>query len=607
LKLASFDIFDTVLIRKGGSPESVFWLLAQQLYPNDALKCEAFFQWRLRAEDKIYRNTASTHYDSYSAEELMEREKQIEAACLIVNPEIRTLINDRRGAGYTICFISDMYLNSAFLSSILQREGCLEASEQVWVSCEQKARKSNGQLFEVVRRCYRPTEWIHYGDNRTSDVKIPRQKGIHAIKIDTAFNPAERLVRRKAETSAFRHEVGLFAGVSRACRLSFGNQPLITFAADLVAPAYMAYVADVLYKAKLKGIKHLYFLSRDSHILLKIAEVLNKGDLSLHYLYVSRSALLLPYLTETTPDRYLAVMDKHRLYQKQVDGLLVQLGSSREELHTFGITFTYRQISDRKQETDFLQKIFHSFFTPLLKQRAQQANRLLMDYFRQEELLNGERTGMVDVGWLGATRLMVNALLQEHGYPATEFFYFAVRKDVMSNQYGSYHSFFLPEQLSTELTSIIEKHFSASPYPTTIGYTRLADKRVVPLFPDGQTVAGTPVSAVNVKVATWIASNLIKSFNPLPQGALFLWAKLSMDRLHRLDAVIDCTPLLYTCMPRLSVCEVVKRSFSGKYMHRISLRLSCCMMLEALLLPIYQCTSRFRRFLYQTIILKWNY
>ena len=31
-KLASFDIFDTVLIRKCGSPENIFYLLSRRIY-----------------------------------------------------------------------------------------------------------------------------------------------------------------------------------------------------------------------------------------------------------------------------------------------------------------------------------------------------------------------------------------------------------------------------------------------------------------------------------------------------------------------------------------------------------------------------------------------
>ena len=46
MKLASFDIFDTTLIRKCGNPENIFYLLAHKLYPTDDAKGADFLQWR---------------------------------------------------------------------------------------------------------------------------------------------------------------------------------------------------------------------------------------------------------------------------------------------------------------------------------------------------------------------------------------------------------------------------------------------------------------------------------------------------------------------------------------------------------------------------------
>ena len=40
MKLASFDIFDTTLIRKCGKPGNIFYILAHKLYPSDKAKRE---------------------------------------------------------------------------------------------------------------------------------------------------------------------------------------------------------------------------------------------------------------------------------------------------------------------------------------------------------------------------------------------------------------------------------------------------------------------------------------------------------------------------------------------------------------------------------------
>ena len=106
MRLASFDIFDTTLIRLFGRPENINVLLeGKEHSQGDAL------------------------------------ERQVENACLIANPTIRDLINQKRKEGCQIVFISDMYFDSTFLSKILMREGCMEDGDNIYISCEHNARK----------------------------------------------------------------------------------------------------------------------------------------------------------------------------------------------------------------------------------------------------------------------------------------------------------------------------------------------------------------------------------------------------------------------------------------------------------------------------------
>ena len=63
MRLASFDIFDTTLLRRCGKPEAVWQILGKRLYPNDHDLCEAFVAWRRRAKgetlNEIYANLDS--------------------------------------------------------------------------------------------------------------------------------------------------------------------------------------------------------------------------------------------------------------------------------------------------------------------------------------------------------------------------------------------------------------------------------------------------------------------------------------------------------------------------------------------------------------------
>lgn len=60
MKLVSFDIFDTTLVRKCGAPENIFYLLANRIFGSSD-KCAAyrnsFFLWRRKAEGRSGRRT----------------------------------------------------------------------------------------------------------------------------------------------------------------------------------------------------------------------------------------------------------------------------------------------------------------------------------------------------------------------------------------------------------------------------------------------------------------------------------------------------------------------------------------------------------------------
>lgn len=161
----------------------------------------------------------------------------------------------------------------------------------------------------------------------------------------------------------------------------------------------------------------MYFLSRDSYILMKMAEMLQPSypTIELRYLFVSRKSLLLPYLTEMNVEQYLAVQDHQSIYSQKVDALLKAFDTSREEQeNAFGITFDYDRIGNKQQERDFLNKILggESRYLPVLRERALKRRVLLYDYFKQEGLFDGTPSGMVDIGWLGTSRLMINSILK---------------------------------------------------------------------------------------------------------------------------------------------------------------------------------------------------
>lgn len=614
MRLASFDIFDTTLLRRCGRPEAVWNALAENLFPEEIDLQEAFVVWRRNAQGETLEekydgiDSSFLYYSGIDKKRMMQVEEAVERAMLILNPSVCRLIEQRRAEGYRIAFISDMYLSSQFLRQMLESYGCCQAEDVVFVSCEHHARKDTGALYEVVRQALHPSEWLHYGDNLRSDVKMARKKGLQAVHIDTAYNDVEKACAQVYPS---------MAALSRLHRQEHVEDTFAAFAADFVVPAYLPYAIYVLREARRMGIRKLYFLSRDSYIILKAAQALSKETegLELHYLFVSRRSLLLPYLCGEDEYAYLAASDHHTLVRiDTIDKRLRHLGTSREEMRIkFGIEFPYSKVNNIKEQEDFLQKIFHSDFTPHLQQRAQEQLCLLLDYFRQEGLMDGESSAAVDVGWLGTSRLMINHILRRVGAKDLHFFYYGVRRDVFPPSAGRYLTYFQAEELSTETTALLEHYYSASPYPSTIAYQERENGEVIPVFADNEEFSHTPITKANQTAIEAIASAM-QVQEEMDERMLRDWAKCTFACLGNPTMNLDITPLSKQSefddhtpfVKRLTLVELVRLLLLGDHVtgyDRGSLRLTIPQCLLACMWIIRTATGRIRKYLYQRLIM----
>ena len=700
MKLASFDIFDTTLIRRCGKPENIFYLMAERLYPNDKVAQGSFVEWRKRCPgelqrqikgrevmlEEIYERLQITDYrlqiitpsalqarppktgGQYLSSELVEMEKGIESENLMVNPAVKAVIDRYRNEGWQIAFASDMYLDSEFLKEVLRREGCFRDGDLIYVSCECGARKDLGTMYDFVSQELSPTEWKHWGDNRRSDVKMAKQKGVDATWVDTAYSDAEC--------------GDVLGGYQRAVRIALGDDPFVRMAADFVAPAYVPYILWILksqqtidvshgthgthgkiylsptdytddtdtshnrfarfrlrlkhcstddtdfdplrvarppkaggqYEGQQGDVRKLYFLSRDSYVLMKGAEQLQDyfPNVELHYLFLSRRSLFLPYLAcDVSAEQMLSVMDKKMICGKKVDGLLEMLATNRDELRQWNIEFDYNKIRNRADEADFLDKIFNGGYVSVLKERASEAKELLVKYFEQEGLLSGDSCDMVDVGWLGTSRLMVNKILDSVGARRVRFFYYGVRGDVFGEECGEYATYFQAGELTTTATALIENYFSASPYPTTVGYAKSSES-VIPLFPNGAEFCESEITKANCDVVALLTKWVYEA--GLSEEKLRVWACRQMQDIVALSKKIDLSPFEVTSdfdadsfVRKMTLKELFNFVFLGANItafDKASLCLSVGYRYMNLLWRLHSWSGRFRRFLY--LRLKYN-
>lgn len=551
MKLATFDIFDTTLIRRCGRPETVPHLVAERLWPGNSMRHTEYVNVRRQAsaqcgEDAsikdIYVQPGFTHFPEYTAEQIMHAEMTVESEMLTANPIIREKIDRLRNEGWSIKFLSDMYLGADFLSGILRREGCLKDGDEVIVSCEANARKDNGRLYVKVQEMYHPTRWIHFGDNSRSDYKMARKHGVKAELVDFGFTSIEQRLNHQAGKTADGWKMWLLTGASHTARIKNLLDPAGTLAADYIAALYIPFVLWVLDWARKNGIGRLHFLSRDGYIMQKIAEVAGYDDIELNYLFVSRKALMRAYLSQDSADRFIEITDRRTLIGQHVNDLLKRLQLDRKELQDkYDIVFEYNRIVTPGQQQDFLSKLFdNNQFTPMLMESFRSDASLTEDYLRSQGLSDGSNQAMVDIGWLGTSRLMINRIL------GTDIptLYVGVRGDVYDRSCGDYDSYFPTGRLDTSATGLIENYFSASPWPSTIGYTQDSDGSIKPKFAVNEQFTVTTATETNEKVCTSIMAQLRPYIHLFEPEMLRQWAVTTIGNLANMADSINLKPLM---------------------------------------------------------------
>lgn len=317
--LHTFDVFDTVIHRRGVTPGSVFQYVKQRMqvstlgfdqfvvdrYPEVRKQAETAERDRRRRQPALVRDAVlevtfeEIHdriADVYAltpeqSSALREWEIEGELASVIPDPERIEQIERLRAQGCSVHLISDMYLPRETVGSLLERADPRLAALPLHLSSDTREQKATKSLYLKLYReiGYDFAEWVHHGDAEWGDVKQATAMGITVDQIPpTRFDPFEMEVMGSMPT----YDGHLYAAMLRDFRLAGPHTEEEDFAFLHVGTYLVPYVDWALRDAQRRGYRTLYFVSRDGHHLKRIADTLirERGlDLRTAYLYGSRS------------------------------------------------------------------------------------------------------------------------------------------------------------------------------------------------------------------------------------------------------------------------------------------------------------------------------
>ena len=310
IELISFDIFDTLVCRPCICPKDIFYILDKLTFKRFGI---SFMRLRDNAELEMKNKYADINEIwKYIAEKWKLSEKEWKKYMQMEIDCEKQLIF-RRQAGYElymeavkakkkIIAISDMYLPEDVLRTILNKCG-YTAIEKIYVSCNCKARKDDGELFSYVLKNEKrkPEQMMHIGDNKKSDIFEAEKKQIHTWYLSSPlenFKHYCKVINKKY----YDNIVHVQDGANRillgfAINLCFDKQEK----ENIITKSYLShlFVFPLIFVIEYFLVNNkeintqydkIYFAARDGYLPKRVYDKFNcEGKKETKYLYVSRS------------------------------------------------------------------------------------------------------------------------------------------------------------------------------------------------------------------------------------------------------------------------------------------------------------------------------
>ena len=436
VEVVSFDLFDTLVHRAGlFSPKDMFYRVQQLGERRLGLRLPDFAEARVHAEerarvhaygrglqettlDAIYRELERIlKLDRAAVRDLQEIELACERATLTDLESGRRLFDAAIAAGKRVVIVSDTYFDETFIAEIARQHG-YGAAAKIFVSSAHGKSKVEGGLYDVVLAelgC-RPSRVLHVGDNQLADVTAALGRGLRAFYVPTAKHRLK-----------WRHGLGdqpsgnlvmstMLYDLSRTAEAPAESaQPVIRQTAiQNISLLFFGYAAWLLEQLRNGHYRRVYFAARDGLIMKRCFELVARAagfEIDARYLYISRMALY-PTLVFTDPStarRLFAHSWDHLTIEDALRRIALEFEDCADILAKYGLANRRMRLNHTtaQQFQRFLDDAW-----PLLERKYQSHYELTVDYLRQEGLLDGEPTALVDVGWHGTLQSSLIKLLE---------------------------------------------------------------------------------------------------------------------------------------------------------------------------------------------------
>ena len=444
-RVVSFDVFDTLVVRKVASPRDVFLHLATPApFSTWGIDAAKLAQLRQQSEQEARRRGVTargsgevTLHEIHEVlaellgkpqtdvSAMVQAERLVERALCVAHPHLRKRFERAVTDGKIVWCVSDTYHEAVFLTELLTGCGFALTGVQVVSSADARISKGEGRLLRQLANDagIAPAEVLHIGDHPAADHSIPAQQGFVAVCHPwAASRPSDRAVAAPGDAIA----LGLAQIGSRTVEPAFPFWWRFGYA--VAGPMLSGFAFWLHARFIADGVDRAYFLLRDGEIILDVYRVL-MGDTrgpETSLLEASRRAFMMPALASGRGaiTSQLMACENAR--------------PAREFLERVGLRSTDFRSAFRAVKLDPDEVITPGDVTGITKilslfarldvvnallARSQTERGLLMRFLSQEGVLTPGRIGLVDIGWNGTIQKALDAVaiiektpVDLHGY-----------------------------------------------------------------------------------------------------------------------------------------------------------------------------------------------
>ena len=447
--IISFDLFDTLLIRRVHDPDlvklpvarvvaalaekkgiNIGWQNVQDLRDkieqrqraetgekfDDHEACYPFFMRELL--ETIFKN----EFSEVVLDEVTQYELFMENSMLVPRQQFVEWIRELKEQGKRIFIISDMYLPATHMKVLVEHAGLLDYVEDVISSADTFLAKASGKGYEFIQEKYSLAKecWIHIGDNSFSDGMRAIEFGIDALIIhDPREDQRKAIVKRHINYSdgrpfwrgrALQQLMAPLEGEN--CKKPDLYNEGYNFLGVLIG----SFVQEIAERCKKNSIGKVFFLSREGWTFKQYWEkavpfLYPLTDLpDIEYLYVSRMALAgacCAYQGLTKINAGIAFLpsgnrdfrDVCRIFNFETSPFVAHLQDYGLELDS---CLSHKHEGYTQENSKKFDAMLGSIaFQDEVKRQALPANQALQLYLEDIGFFEHENVAIVDIGWLG--------------------------------------------------------------------------------------------------------------------------------------------------------------------------------------------------------------